>query len=151
MPLALFVSLVFSAMIFILDLVQVCRNLLPWLLAPQLQHLCHRQTADWSNLSLGWFGFLAFFKRTRKAIITRPWSLPMSAPGKLLVLCILTPGRKRFFIKVLSIWLWNYLSGLCHVYLLDGLSGPRVIVRTRLLKIANSRGLRPLLFVSTLQ
>ena len=38
------------------------------------------------NLSLGWFGFLAFFRRTRKVIITRSWSLPMSAPGKLLVL-----------------------------------------------------------------
>ena len=51
MPLALFViSLVFSALISILYLVQVCRNFLLELLAPalpQLVHLCHRQTANW--------------------------------------------------------------------------------------------------------
>ena len=52
-----------------------------------------------SNLSLGWFGFLALFRRTRK-VITRSWSLPMSAPGKILVIWMLTPDRKRFFTKM---------------------------------------------------
>ena len=89
-----------------------------------------------SNLSLGWFGFLAFFRRTWKVIITRSWSLPMSAPGKLLVLWMLIPDRKRFFTLI---WLWYFLSGLCHVHLLDGLWGPRVFVSTRSLKVANSR------------
>ena len=50
-----------------------------------------------SNLSLCWFGFLAFFRRTQKIIITWSWSFPVSAPGKLLVLWMLTPDRKRFF------------------------------------------------------
>ena len=40
----------------------------------------------------------------------------MSAPGKLLVIWIITPDRKRFFIKMLSIWLWCFPSGLCHVH-----------------------------------
>ena len=31
----------------------------------------------------------------RKVIITRPWSLPMSAPGKILVLCMLNPDRLK--------------------------------------------------------
>ena len=38
------------------------------------------------NLSFDWFDLLVFFRRTRKVIITKSWSLPMSAPGKLLVL-----------------------------------------------------------------
>ena len=50
-----------------------------------------------SNLSLGWSGFLAFFRRTRKVIITGSWSLPTSAPGKHLVLWMSTPDRKHFF------------------------------------------------------
>ena len=44
-----------------------------------------------------------------------------------------------------------FLTWACHVLLLDGLSGPRMFVSTRLLKIANSRSLRPLSFISTLQ
>ena len=38
-----------------------------------------------SNLSLGWFGFLSVFRWTWKVIITRSRSLPISAPGKLLL------------------------------------------------------------------
>ena len=49
-----------------------------------------------SNLSLDWVGFYVFFRRTRKVIITRSWALPMSAPGKLLVLWTLTPDWNRF-------------------------------------------------------
>ena len=52
-----------------------------------------------SKLSLGWFDFLAAFRRTRKVNITRSWSLPMSVQGKLLVLWMLTPARKRLFTK----------------------------------------------------
>ena len=51
MSLALFViSLVFSALISILYLCRFCRDFLLELLAPahpRLEHLCHRQTADW--------------------------------------------------------------------------------------------------------
>ena len=51
MPLALFAySSVFSALIFILTLCRFCRDILLGRLAPpcpQLEHLCHRQTADW--------------------------------------------------------------------------------------------------------
>ena len=57
-----------------------------------------------SNLSLDWVGFLVFFKRTRKVISTRSWSLPMSTPGKLLVLWTLTPDLNRFLTKTWSIW-----------------------------------------------
>ena len=53
-----------------------------------------------SNLSLDWVGFLVFFRRTRNVIIPKSWSLPMSAPGKLLVLWTLTPDWNRFLIKM---------------------------------------------------
>ena len=49
----------------------------------------------------------------------------MSAPGKLHVLSMLTSDRKRFFIKMQSICLRCFPSGLCHVHLLDGLLGQR--------------------------
>ena len=65
------------------------------ILMPQSNEWCKfPHIVDWkvhinflrSILSLGWFSFLAFFRRTRKVIITRSLSLPMSAPEKLLVL-----------------------------------------------------------------
>ena len=40
-----------------------------------------------------------FFKRSRKDIITKSWSLPMSAPGKLLVLAVFTLVMKRLLIN----------------------------------------------------
>ena len=39
----------------------------------------------------------------------------------LTVLWMLTADRKRFFTKMLSIWLWCLPPRLCHVHLLDGL------------------------------
>ena len=50
-----------------------------------------------SNLSLVRFGLLIFFRRRRKVIISKPWSLPMSAPGKLSVLAMFTPGSLQKF------------------------------------------------------
>ena len=49
-----------------------------------------------SNLSLVCFGLLILFRRRWKVIIIKSWSLPMSAPGKLRVLALFTPDRKRF-------------------------------------------------------
>ena len=48
-------------------------------------------------------------------------------------------------------WLWCFPSGLCHVHLLESLYEPKVYVSTKLLKVAYSRSLRPLSFLSTLQ
>ena len=36
-----------------------------------------------SHLSLDWVGFLVLFRQTRDVIITKSWSLSMSAPGKI--------------------------------------------------------------------
>ena len=41
-----------------------------------------------------------FFRRWQKVIISKSWSLPMSAPGKLRVLAMFTPDRKRFFTRM---------------------------------------------------
>ena len=53
-----------------------------------------------SNLSLVCFGLLNLFKRMWMVIISKSWSLPMSAPGKLLVLALFTPDRKRFLTRM---------------------------------------------------
>ena len=42
------------------------------------------------------FGLLILFRRRWKNIISKSWSLPMSAPDKLRVLALFTPDRKRF-------------------------------------------------------
>ena len=89
------------------------------------------------------------FTRNRKIIITRSWSLPMSASGKLLVLWMLTPDRKRLLIEMKLIWVWCFPFGLSYVHLLNGSCESRVFVRTRLLKVVNSKGLRSLSFDST--
>ena len=44
-----------------------------------------------SNLSFVCFGLLILFRRRWKDIISKSWSLPLSAPGKLRVLAIFTP------------------------------------------------------------
>ena len=89
MPLALFVtSFVFSSLISILYLVQVLSRL-----SARASSSCSSSARapsgslnfSRSNLSLGWFGFLPFFGQTQNVIITRSWSLPMSALGKLFV------------------------------------------------------------------
>ena len=53
-----------------------------------------------SNLCLVCFGLLIFLRRRWKVIIGRSWSLPMSAPGKLRVLAMSTPDRKRFLARM---------------------------------------------------
>ena len=67
----------------------------------------------------GKLGFLILFRRRWKIIISKSWSLPMSAAGKLRVLAIFTPDRKRFPSKMESIWLWccpseNEISHMCN-------------------------------------
>ena len=71
-----------------------------------------------------------FFKRSRKDIITKSWSLPMSAPGKLLVLAVFTLVMKRLLTMIYSIWLWYPPFGLCHVHLLDASCLPSVFAST---------------------
>ena len=44
--------------------------------------------------------FFFFSRRRRKVIISKSWSLPMSAPGKLRVLAVFTPDRKRFLTRM---------------------------------------------------
>ena len=92
-----------------------------------------------SNLSLGWFAFLAFFRRTRKVSITRPWSLPMSAPGKLLIGSASSPRC--------------YQSGCGVSHLGCAMSIFWMVCEGQgcLLKVAYSRSLRHLSFVSILQ
>ena len=50
-----------------------------------------------------------------------------------------------------GVWLWCCPFGLCNVHLLDALWWPNVFANTRSLKVANSRSLSPLSFVSLLQ
>ena len=68
-----------------------------------------------SNLSLVCFGLLILFRRRWKVIISKSWSLPVSASGKLRVLAMFTPDRKRFLTRIYSVWLWCCPFGLCHV------------------------------------
>ena len=53
-----------------------------------------------SNLSLPYFGLLILFRRKREVIISKLWSLPMSAPGKLCVLALFTPDWKHFLTRM---------------------------------------------------
>ena len=53
-----------------------------------------------SNLSLVCFGLLILFMLRWKVIISKSWSLLMSAHGKLRVLAMFTPDRKRFLTRI---------------------------------------------------
>ena len=46
------------------------------------------------------FGLLILFSWSWKVIISKSWSLPMSAPGKLRVLAMFIPDRKRFLTRM---------------------------------------------------
>ena len=60
-----------------------------------------------SNLSLVCFGLLIFLRRRRKVIISKSWSLPMSAPGKLHVWqCSLLIRSASSLNWLLHLW-WN--------------------------------------------
>ena len=61
-----------------------------------------------------WLVWLSRLRRNRKIIITRSWSLPMSASEKFIVLWMLTPDRKRVINLVVV-----FPPGLCLVHLLD--------------------------------
>ena len=52
-----------------------------------------------SNLCHVCFGLLILFRRRLK-VISKSWSLPMSAPGKLRALVMFTPYRKRFLTRI---------------------------------------------------
>ena len=47
-----------------------------------------------------WLADFFFFRRRRKVIISKSWSLSLSAPGKLRVLAVFTPDRKRFLTRM---------------------------------------------------
>ena len=53
-----------------------------------------------SNLSLVCLGLLIIFRRRWKVSISKSWSLSMSALGKLRVLALSTPNRKRFLARM---------------------------------------------------
>ena len=53
-----------------------------------------------SNLSLVCFGLLILSRRRWKVTISTLWSLPVSALGKLRVLAIFTPDRRRFLTRM---------------------------------------------------
>ena len=55
---------------------------------------------SWSNLSLVCFDLLILFRQRLKVIISKSWSLPMSAPRKLCVLALFTPDWKRFLTRM---------------------------------------------------
>ena len=52
------------------------------------------------KLRLVRFGLLILFRRRWKVIISKSWSLPMSAPAKLCGMALFTPDRKRFLIRM---------------------------------------------------
>ena len=87
-----------------------------------------------SHLSFVCFGLLILFRRRWKVIISKSWSLPVSAPGILRVLAMFTPDRKRFLPRMWHIWLWCCPLGLCKVHLMDALWWPEVFAKTKLLK-----------------
>ena len=53
-----------------------------------------------SNLSLSALWFADSFQTKWKVIISKSWSLPVSAPGKLCVLALFTPDWKRFLTRM---------------------------------------------------
>ena len=52
------------------------------------------------EVKLVYFGLLILFRRRWKVIISKLWSLPMSAPGKLCVLAMFIPDRKCFITRM---------------------------------------------------
>ena len=68
-----------------------------------------------SNLSPVCFGLLILFRRRWKVTTSKLWSLSLSVPGKLRVLELFTPGRKRLF------WLRCCPFGLSQVHFLNAL------------------------------
>ena len=58
------------------------------------------------------------------------WSLPMSAPGNVLVFALL--DMKRLEVSMYSIWLCIFPLGECHVVLLDSLCGCNVFAKVSL-------------------
>ena len=88
---------------------------------------------------LACFGLQILFRQRWKVIISKLWSLPISAPGKFRVLAVFTPDRKRFLTRMKSIWLWCCSTGLCKVHLLDALWWPNLFASKVMLKIILNR------------
>ena len=73
---------------------------LPLIIAWKVSNTLGSFSFSRSNLSHVCFSLLVFFRRRRKVIISKSWSLPVSAPGKLRVLAMFTPDRKRFLTRM---------------------------------------------------
>ena len=97
-----------------------------------------------STISLGWVGFLTFLRRTRKVIVTRPWSLPLLSRKADCHVDDISWLEPLPHIDVSNL-VWCFLSGLCHVHLLDCLWEPMVLFQ---LKNPNSESLRLLFYLS---
>ena len=90
---------------------------LAWNTFPMLGSLCFSR----SNQTQGLFMKHLVFSFNLMVVSTRPWSLPMLAPGKDLVFSLLMLGLKFYGFKMKSIWLWICLVRACQVAVLDNL------------------------------
>ncbi|KAH3881163.1 hypothetical protein DPMN_005086 [Dreissena polymorpha] len=79
-------------------------------------------------------------------VSTKSWSLPMSAPGNVLVFAFLKLEICGASMK--SIWFCTCPYGACQVSILDGLCGCSVLARVSWWLLLNSRVLEPLSLVS---
>ena len=97
------------------------------------------------NLSHVCFASLILFRQRWKVIISKSWSLPMSAAGKLWGLAMFAPDWERFLTSMLSIWL-SCCPFQLWMLLLDALWWPTVSANTRSFKVAKSSSLSPLYY-----
>ena len=71
-------------------------SIIAWMVPNTSGHFSFSRT----NLSLLCPGLLILFRRKWKVIISKSWSLPVSAPGKFRVLALFTIDRKRFLTRM---------------------------------------------------
>lgn len=89
------------------------------------------------------------FSFSLKVVITILWSLPISAPGNVLVFAWLTLDLKRCSgTRMKSICLQTCPLGNCQVVVRDSLLGCRLLANMRRWLLANSSSFRPLSLAS---
>ncbi|KAH3885336.1 hypothetical protein DPMN_009330 [Dreissena polymorpha] len=95
--------------------------------AASLPPICDRNTAvitgsfNFSkfNQMRGFFVMRLLFNFSFIVVNTKSWSLPMYAPGNILVLALLMLDLKRCGASMKSVWMCTCPSEACHVVVLD--------------------------------